>query len=34
MQPNQPTGKVSSQGDFIWHGHKETDETFVVLEGD
>jgi len=21
------------QGDFIWHDHKDTDETFVVLEG-
>lgn len=21
------------QGDFIWHSHAETDETFVVLEG-
>jgi mannose-6-phosphate isomerase-like protein (cupin superfamily) len=24
---------VKIQGDFIWHDHKETDETFVVLEG-
>jgi mannose-6-phosphate isomerase-like protein (cupin superfamily) len=22
------------EGDFVWHGHKNTDETFVVLEGD
>lgn len=22
------------QGDFIWHAHAETDETFVVLEGE
>lgn len=22
------------QGDFIWHDHKETDETFIVLEGE
>ncbi|HXN14952.1 MAG TPA: cupin domain-containing protein [Usitatibacter sp.] len=22
------------QGDFIWHDHKDTDETFIVLEGD
>lgn len=22
------------QGDFIWHDHKETDETFIVIEGD
>lgn len=21
------------QGDFIWHDHAETDETFIVLEG-
>lgn len=21
------------QGDFIWHDHTETDETFIVLEG-
>ena len=21
------------QGDFIWHDHKDTDETFIVLEG-
>jgi mannose-6-phosphate isomerase-like protein (cupin superfamily) len=21
------------QGDFIWHDHKETDETFIVMEG-
>ena len=24
---------VKIQGDFIWHDHKETDETFIVLEG-
>jgi mannose-6-phosphate isomerase-like protein (cupin superfamily) len=24
---------VKLQGDFIWHGHQETDETFIVLEG-
>ena len=24
---------VRLQGDFIWHDHKDTDETFVVLEG-
>jgi mannose-6-phosphate isomerase-like protein (cupin superfamily) len=24
---------VKLQGDFIWHDHQETDETFVVLEG-
>jgi len=22
------------QGDFIWHNHKATDETFIVIEGD
>ena len=25
---------VKLQGDFIWHDHKDTDETFIVLEGD
>jgi mannose-6-phosphate isomerase-like protein (cupin superfamily) len=25
---------VKLTGDFIWHDHKDTDETFVVLEGD
>jgi mannose-6-phosphate isomerase-like protein (cupin superfamily) len=24
---------VKIEGDFIWHDHKDTDETFVVLEG-
>jgi len=24
---------VKLQGDFIWHNHPETDETFVVIEG-
>jgi mannose-6-phosphate isomerase-like protein (cupin superfamily) len=24
---------VRLQGDFIWHDHKATDETFIVLEG-
>jgi mannose-6-phosphate isomerase-like protein (cupin superfamily) len=24
---------VRLQGDFIWHDHKETDETFVVIDG-
>jgi mannose-6-phosphate isomerase-like protein (cupin superfamily) len=24
---------VRLQGDFIWHDHKDTDETFVVLDG-
>ena len=22
------------QGDFIWHDHKDTDETFIVVDGD
>ncbi|MAJ45252.1 MAG: cupin [Candidatus Marinimicrobia bacterium] len=25
---------VKIKGDFIWHDHKYTDETFIVLEGD
>jgi len=25
---------VKLQGDFIWHNHKDTDETFIVIEGD
>ena len=24
---------VRLQGDFIWHDHKHTDETFIVLAG-
>jgi mannose-6-phosphate isomerase-like protein (cupin superfamily) len=24
---------VKLQGDFIWHDHKDTDETFIVLSG-
>jgi mannose-6-phosphate isomerase-like protein (cupin superfamily) len=24
---------VKLQGDFIWHDHNNTDETFIVLEG-
>jgi mannose-6-phosphate isomerase-like protein (cupin superfamily) len=24
---------VRLQGDFIWHDHKDTDETFIVIEG-
>lgn len=24
---------VKLQGEFIWHDHKNTDETFIVLEG-
>ena len=22
------------QGEFVWHSHKDTDETFIVVEGD
>ena len=25
---------VKLQGDFIWHDHRDTDETFIVIEGD
>ena len=25
---------VKLEGDFIWDDHKETDETFIVIEGD
>jgi mannose-6-phosphate isomerase-like protein (cupin superfamily) len=24
---------VRLQGDFIWHDHRDTDETFIVLDG-
>jgi len=24
---------VKLQGDFIWHDHRDTDETFIVLDG-
>jgi mannose-6-phosphate isomerase-like protein (cupin superfamily) len=24
---------VKLQGDFVWHTHKDTDETFIVLDG-
>ena len=24
---------VKLKGDFIWHDHEETDETFIVIEG-
>ncbi|MEL6113936.1 cupin domain-containing protein [Photobacterium sp. SP02] len=24
---------VKIQGEFVWHDHKDTDETFIVLEG-
>jgi mannose-6-phosphate isomerase-like protein (cupin superfamily) len=25
---------VKLQGDFVWHDHQDTDETFIVIEGD
>lgn len=25
---------VKLSGDFIWHDHKDTDETFIVVEGE
>jgi mannose-6-phosphate isomerase-like protein (cupin superfamily) len=25
---------VKLQGDFVWHDHENTDETFIVLEGE
>jgi mannose-6-phosphate isomerase-like protein (cupin superfamily) len=25
---------VKLQGDFIWHDHRDTDETFIVLDGE
>jgi mannose-6-phosphate isomerase-like protein (cupin superfamily) len=25
---------VKVQGDFVWHDHPDTDETFIVLEGE
>jgi mannose-6-phosphate isomerase-like protein (cupin superfamily) len=25
---------VKIQGDFVWHHHQETDETFIVIEGE
>src|SRR5471030_940572 len=25
---------VKLQGDFVWHDHRDTDETFIVLEGE
>jgi len=24
---------VKLKGDFVWHDHKDTDETFIVVEG-
>lgn len=25
---------VKFKGDFVWHAHPETDETFIILEGE
>ena len=25
---------VKLEGDFVWHRHEETDETFIVIEGE
>jgi mannose-6-phosphate isomerase-like protein (cupin superfamily) len=25
---------VKFKGDFVWHSHPETDETFIILEGE
>ena len=25
---------VKLKGDFVWHDHKDTDETFIVLDGE
>ncbi len=25
---------VRLQGDFVWHDHQDTDETFIVIDGD
>lgn len=25
---------VKIQGDFVWHDHKDTDEVFIVIEGE
>ena len=25
---------VKLQGEFVWHGHKDTDEVFIVLDGE
>jgi mannose-6-phosphate isomerase-like protein (cupin superfamily) len=27
-------GRKVAGGDFIWHDHGDTDETFIVIEGD
>ena len=25
---------VRAEGDFVWHSHEDTDETFLVIEGE
>lgn len=25
---------VRVEGDFVWHGHPETDEAFIVIDGE
>jgi mannose-6-phosphate isomerase-like protein (cupin superfamily) len=25
---------VRAEGDFVWHSHEDTDETFLILEGE
>jgi mannose-6-phosphate isomerase-like protein (cupin superfamily) len=25
---------VRLEGDFVWHAHKDTDETFIILDGE
>ena len=25
---------VKVQGEFVWHSHADTDETFIVMEGE
>lgn len=25
---------VKIEGDFVWHDHKDTDETFIILDGE
>jgi mannose-6-phosphate isomerase-like protein (cupin superfamily) len=33
MMNNYEFKIVKFKGDFVWHSHPETDETFIVLEG-
>ena len=25
---------VRAEGDFVWHSHEDTDETFLLIEGE